>query len=195
MVTWNEWAFHGLTMHAITRDENLSALTDYSVYYRNKSTINIEVLLTKRRLYRIAKRRAKCKFNRTKKIHNFAKNKPQQFWKEIRKLKSKTSSTCNKQVVHAIYRKMNYMTILKNCLLIKMFNLMILWRKSWIMNIFVNNNHVETLDCDFTEDNIVKAIDALKCGKVGLLIIYLLKCLNVVKQILHRYFVNFSIIS
>ena len=54
-------------------------------YTRNKTDVDVDILLTKRRLYRIAKRRTRYKFNldQKRKLNNLAKSKPQQFWTEI----------------------------------------------------------------------------------------------------------------
>ena len=58
-------------------------------YTRNKTDVNVDILLTKRRLYRKAKRRARYKFNldQKPKLNNLAKSKPQQFWKEIKTIR------------------------------------------------------------------------------------------------------------
>jgi hypothetical protein len=62
-------------------------------YFKNRLNQNIELLVNNRRLYRIAKRRARTKFhlNQRKKMSFLAGTQPQKFWKEIKKKRKKSS--------------------------------------------------------------------------------------------------------
>ena len=131
------------------------------VYASDQSQRNADVLLTNRRLFRIAKRRARFKYNaaQKRKLHNFAKSQPQRFWKEIKKLRKKcTSNPLTKDDFFNHFKSL--------------FSESDVFVNEHVENLvqneeFMCQNVDDHLDIDFTEDDVLKAISSLKSGKSG----------------------------
>lgn len=129
------------------------------MYRLNRSPHLSAVVINKRRCYRRVKRVSKQKFNLRKKsqLHDLSKQNPKQFWKEIKKIKKKT---VNKHSVSAedFYLHFN-----------QLFSSDEVYKDEYIETVLNDNivydNIVNTLDCDFSESEVIKAINRLKRQK------------------------------
>jgi len=130
-------------------------------YSRHRTAENQEILLTKRRLFRIAKRRAKFKYNNAQKtkLNDLAKNKPQQFWKEIKKFRK--NNKAGKVSKEDFYN--HFKGLFSDSDLFQNDDV-----ESNVNNDeYLNSNHDDFLDREFTVDEVLKAISTLKNGKSG----------------------------
>ena len=129
------------------------------LFAKNKSQSLRELVVSKRRLYNTAKRHARTKFKIEQKsrLHNAARTQPQEFWREIRKIKGNCSnrSTLTSDEFYEHFKGL-YST----------------------ENVFANDDteqelenesyilrNVEQLDCNFSIQEVEKAIGCLKRGK------------------------------
>jgi exonuclease III len=129
-------------------------------YKNNRSPNNRKILLASRKKYRSVKRKSEANFKRQEKnkLHNFAKNQPQKFWKEIKKLK-KNKTDIGDITIEEFYDHFkdlysNNDVFLNNQVDEELSN-------------NLNQNIVEELDKDFTLEDVLTAISSLKTGKSG----------------------------
>lgn len=118
------------------------------------------MLVDNRRLYRIAKHRAKTKFHlaQKRKMHTLAKSSPKKFWSEIRKFRRNSNRTN--------ISKEEFLNHFKT-----LFSDSDIFVDDDVEN-FVNNNddtftEVDILDEDISLNELYKAISLLKCNKSG----------------------------
>ncbi|MCG8046841.1 MAG: hypothetical protein N0E48_14600 [Candidatus Thiodiazotropha endolucinida] len=129
------------------------------IYAKNRSTAARNCVVSKRKMYSAAKRRARAKFRSEQKsrLHNYAKLQPQLYWQEIKKIRGSNKTTSR-------LTSDDFYTHFKN-----------LYSSE---NIFVNENvereleaeaenlrNVEQLDCNFSIQEVGAAIRSLKRGK------------------------------
>ena len=125
---------------------------------KSKTIQNRNAMINKRRSYRLAKREAKHQYNneQNERLHNLTTNNPQSFWREIKKIKVKRSKSSN--ISHDQFFE-HFENLYSNS--DGFINDDV---EEDISNIDDNIN-VEELDCDFTIEEVKRAISALKRGK------------------------------
>ena len=128
------------------------------MYRKSKTIQNRDAMISNRRSYRLAKRKAKHEYNNEQKerLHNLATNNPQSFWREIKKInvkRSKRSTISHDQFFEHFENLYSNSDGFSNDDV-----------EEDISNIDDNIN-VEELDCDFTIEEVKRAISALKRGK------------------------------
>ncbi|WAQ95113.1 hypothetical protein MAR_007584, partial [Mya arenaria] len=128
-------------------------------YRRLKTFECVNLVIGKRRLFRQAKRRAKFKYNRSQRetLHTTATNNPKQFWDLIRKNKNKYKKNNSDVPSQEFYE--HFKTL---------FSEYESFTDNDVENVINNDTFcdqiIDQLDCDFNDDDVIKAINSLKRG-------------------------------
>ena len=128
-------------------------------YKRNKTQGFYDILIKKRKEYKIVKRKAKCKFKIQQKatFHEVSKNNPKKFWELIRKYKGKNkknSEVSSQDFYDHFYELLSNNDNFENEDVTKVLN-----------DNTLDATTVAELDSDFTVDELFKAISSLKRGE------------------------------
>lgn len=125
-------------------------------FQRHPSDINRQIYISSRNNYNKAKRTAKFKFKRSQghELSRLAKVNPRQFWSKVRP-KRKSKCVAN---IDTMYEHFKNILGSEQCELSNEI-------KTLIDSININELHVEELDADITDTEIINAIKSLNRGK------------------------------